>query len=58
LAATGQAGKDKDAGEKAKRKAASGQEGKKTRAAEEATCWAKKKAEAATALEEAAARQR
>ena len=57
-AATGQAGKDKRAGVEATRRAASGQAGKDKHAAGEATRWAKKKAAAATALEEAAAKQR
>jgi hypothetical protein len=57
-AASGQAGKDKHAGVEAARRAATGQAGKDKHAAGEATRWAKKKAAAATALEEAAAKQR
>jgi hypothetical protein len=56
-AATGQAGKAKRESVETARKAATGQEGKNTRAAGDATRWAKKKAEAATALEKAAAKQ-
>ena len=57
-AATGQAGTAKRAAEEAARKAATGQAGTVKRAAGDATRWAKKKAAAATALEEAAAKQR
>ena len=56
-AASGQADKGKHAGVEAARKAATGQVGKDKHAAVEATRWAKKKAAAATALEEAAAKQ-
>ena len=57
-AASEQAGKDKHAAGEAARKAATGQAGKDKRAAGDATRWAKKRAAAATALEEAAAKQR
>jgi hypothetical protein len=57
-AASGQADKGKHAGVEAARKAATGQAGRAKRAAGDATRWAKKKAAAATALEEAAAKQR
>ena len=57
-AASGQAGTAKRAAEEAKRWAASEQAGKDKHAGVEATRWAKKKAAAATALEEAAAKQR
>jgi hypothetical protein len=57
-AESGQADKDKHAGVEAKRWAASGQADKDKHAGVEATRWAKKNAAAATALEEAAAKQR